>query len=85
MEGAATATEARKRQTVRGTAAKGMLPMLSEQWVGRASIPHPLHLFLALVCLFVHPILSVDLCLNSIIKGVGSNHFMVSKTHMALL
>lgn len=29
--------------------------------------------------------MSVDLCLNSIIEGVGSNHFMVSKTHMALL
>lgn len=85
MEGAATGTEARKRQTIRGTAAKGMLPTLSEQWVGRASIPHPLHLLLALVCLFVHPIPSVDLCLNSIIEGGGSNRFMVGKTHMVLL
>lgn len=40
--------------------------------------------YLVLICIFVHPILSVDLLLNSIFEGVGSNQFVVCITHMAL-
>ena len=81
MERAVTGTEMRKRKATRGTASKGILLMLSEQWVGKALILDPL-----LSCSYL------QFCPSNIVGGplvkqhfaeIGSNRSMVCITHMA--